>query len=360
MEINKSRGTALHVAVNDGNEEVVKSLVNSILCHKNEKEALKCKNEKGDTPLHLAASRGFKDICECIIGECGERKDLIDIDNNNGESPLFLAALSWQKQTFVYLIKFKPGRSDCGGNYSYKDLIRNNGDSILHCTIQREFFDLAIIIIHKYPDLIVVQNKLGFSPVKLLATRPSAFKSGYKMIWWKKILYHCIPAGTLNVDEAIEYCQLKHEPKPQESCPKNYDTCYLLISFAKEMLQKKQTTYNAANGSKNMGKKDNWLTSECELLPENYATCLATCLWFLKFVYIYTLGLSGVGVEEIKKMKQKHKWSGQLFNIFMKNKIFQEFGLNPFESYVGSGAKPIGDVSGTDIVYANFNPNQGI
>jgi len=51
--------------------------------------------------------------------------------------------------------------------------------------------DLALIIIHKYPDLIVIQNKLGFSPLKLLATRPSAFKSGYKMIWWKKILYHC-------------------------------------------------------------------------------------------------------------------------------------------------------------------------
>ena len=77
IEINKSRGTALHVAVNDGNEEVVKSLVNSILSHNNS-EALKCRNEKGDTPLHLAASRGFKDICECIIGEGGERKYLIE------------------------------------------------------------------------------------------------------------------------------------------------------------------------------------------------------------------------------------------------------------------------------------------
>jgi len=77
IEINKSRGTALHVAVNDGNEEIVKSLVNSILSHNNV-EALECKNEKGDTPLHLAASRGFKDICECIIGEGGERKYLIE------------------------------------------------------------------------------------------------------------------------------------------------------------------------------------------------------------------------------------------------------------------------------------------
>jgi hypothetical protein len=33
------------------------------------------------------------------------------------------------------------------------------------------------------------------------------------------------------------------------------------------------------------------MPSERKLLPENYATCV----WFLKFAYIYILGLSGVG-----------------------------------------------------------------
>jgi hypothetical protein len=51
--------------------------------------------------------------------------------------------------------------------------------------------DLALIIVHKYPDLAVIPNKHGYSPLKLLATRPSAFRSGSKMIWWKRILYHC-------------------------------------------------------------------------------------------------------------------------------------------------------------------------
>lgn len=58
-------------------------------------------------------------------------------------------------------------------------------------------------------------------------------------------------------------------------------------------------------------------------------------------------------------MKQKHKWSGQLLNIFMENHIFEGFVVNPYESYLGTGAKPIGDENGTDIVSA-FNPNQGI
>jgi hypothetical protein len=64
------------------------------------------------------------------------------------------------------------------------------------------------------------------------------------------------------------------------------------------------------------------------------------------------------GVEEIKKMKQKHKWCGQLLNIFMGNRFFEGFTLNPYESYLGTGAKPTGDVSPTDSF--DYNPNKGI
>ncbi|XP_004515014.1 uncharacterized protein [Cicer arietinum] len=301
ISINKSRGTALHVAVNDDNINVVRSLVGSILLHRNA-VALEKKNDKGDTPLHLAASRGFKEICECIIGKNGERKDLIYIDNNNGETPLFLASLSWEKQTFLYLFSFeRVYKIDNDGQkyYSYsKDLIRSNGDSILHCAIRREFFDLALIIIHKYPGLGAIPNKYDFTPLKLLATRSSAFKSGCKMIWWKKILYH-------SSENKVE----KHK-----------------------VLQGHQHINIS-------------MPSDREILPKNYATCL----WFLKFAYIYILGLSGVGVEEVRKMKQKHKWCRQLLNLFMEN---------PYDSYLGAGAKPPRNVSGTDFI-TFFNPNQG-
>ncbi|CAI8613811.1 unnamed protein product [Vicia faba] len=186
------------------------------------------------------------------------------------------------------------------------------------------------------------------------------------MIWWKRILYHCIPVGILNVEEAVKYCAMKqYESSSHKKCPKNYDTCYLflqkckeyaypLIPFVKRVLMK-ETTSTAAYGSKNIEEKhkvfQNYqhrnisMQSKHKLLPENYATCL----WFIKFAYIYTLGLSGVGVEEIKKMKQKHKWSGQLLNRFMEN---------AYESYLGTGTKPIQYLSGTDFISA-YKPNQG-
>ncbi|XP_027186836.1 uncharacterized protein [Cicer arietinum] len=86
------------------------------------------------------------------------------------------------------------------------------------------------------------------------------------------------------------------------------------------------------------------MPSDRKLLPENYATCL----WILKFAYIYTLGLSGVGVDEVRKMKQKHKWCSQLLMFFIKNIT---------HSYIGTGTKPLRNVSGTDFEEA-YNPNQ--
>ena len=75
---------------------------------------------------------------------------------------------------------------------------------------------------------------------------------------------------------------------------------------------------------------------------------LVLCPWLLLFYGCVQNLLKGV--EEMKKMKQKHKWSGQLLQRFMEN---------PFELYLGTDAKPTRDVSGTDFMFA-YNPNQGI
>jgi len=136
--IDDSVGTALHVAVDLDEEGVVEKLVNAIIRHKTMK-ALKMKNYRGDTALHVAASRGFAKICELIIGTKKERIYLVRLKNKEGETPLFQAALNWKKLVFAYLSNLSDHSAPL------QDLVRRNGDTILHCAIRREYLGIFLI-----------------------------------------------------------------------------------------------------------------------------------------------------------------------------------------------------------------------
>nr|XP_029150055.1 E3 ubiquitin-protein ligase MIB2-like [Arachis hypogaea] len=181
ITVNSSKDTALHVAVDLDEEEVVKDLVNYIVEHNT--GALEIGNEHGDTPLHVAASRGFAKLCKCIMAE---RIELRTLKNKKGETPLFFAALNWHKEAFAYLHHTHESLP-----ITFPELVRDHdGDTILHCAIRREHFDLAVIILHYFGELATLSNNKGLTPLKVLATRPLAFPSGIKFSWWKLILYH--------------------------------------------------------------------------------------------------------------------------------------------------------------------------
>ncbi|XP_022643016.1 uncharacterized protein LOC106774669 isoform X2 [Vigna radiata var. radiata] len=300
IRINESRGTALHVAVNDGKVELVNILVGAILNHEGREvlrddSALRSTNERGDTPLHLAASRGFIGMCICMIGENGERKDLIRVRNNKGETPLFRAVLTCQTKTFVYLYNVS------------KDVdvpLRNSdGDTILHHAIWRELLDLAIIIVRCYPELAKTRNKDGATPLKVLASKPSAFKSGSNLPWWKKILYYGILVEPLDVEKAIKFYMEKVEVEGHQD----------------------QVRIQLENEAK-----------KAQIFVERkYATSVRFIKSAVRFAF-KILSLSGLGVtaqdlKAIKKIRQKHKWGRQLLNIFMQR---------PHESYMGIGGGP--------------------
>ena len=51
--------------------------------------------------------------------------------------------------------------------------------------------ELAFIIIQLYGDLVDYRSEEGISPLHLLASKPSAFKSGGQMGLFDCIIYHC-------------------------------------------------------------------------------------------------------------------------------------------------------------------------
>ena len=120
-------GTALHLAVSDGVENIVENLV-TIICKKG-MDALKIKNKQGNTPLHVAASTGSLRMCICIAKA---NPSLGNERNKEGESPLFLAALLGR--TDIFLCLHYICQSELNDSYYRK----NGGETILHCAIKRQ------------------------------------------------------------------------------------------------------------------------------------------------------------------------------------------------------------------------------
>ncbi|XP_061373626.1 uncharacterized protein LOC133315954 [Gastrolobium bilobum] len=380
--INDSVGTALHVAVDLDEEDVVKELVNAIITKEIDEEdalreeqqqqgpqsakkkALEMENERGDTPLHVAASRGFARICKCIIGIAKQRIYLLRRRNEQGETPLFLAAINWRKQAFAYL-------SDISrDSITLQDLVRDNGDSILHSAISREYFDLAVIIVHFYDFLSTHPNKKESTPLKVLATRPSAFPSANNLSWWKKILYHCTLVEPLEVERTMKSSLRKMERPPRSDkmiLPKNYTTLYDFYTILYDFFSKLFSTLffalfsaaallvrgkNEHDTEKQSNNKENDKTDGDDVkvgfLPPNYATFHH----FIKSAYVHSLGLSGVALKEVKKTKKKHQWSGQLLNALMRR---------PYAAFTGSGGQPTNWEVETDMfsVYQYHRWKQG-
>ncbi|KAK4283809.1 hypothetical protein QN277_000721 [Acacia crassicarpa] len=175
--------TALHWAITHKADDLaVKELVFAIKKeHSSDgdmaSEILKSKNKRGNTPLHCAATRGSDDICKAIVES---DKSLVNEQNNDGETPLFLAALNNHPSVFFYLHSIHKDR-----NPTFPPSIwqKNNGDTILHCTIRRNYLGLSYEIIQRFKRESIGSyfNIDGKLPLDEIVSIPSAFKTGILM-----------------------------------------------------------------------------------------------------------------------------------------------------------------------------------
>ncbi|RVX20740.1 hypothetical protein CK203_002538 [Vitis vinifera] len=166
--------TALHIAVLEGKEAEVEKMVYQI-----GEDARMIKNKMGNTPLHLAASIGNVSMCKCIA-------------NRNAK---------------------------IGRDQALEYCRRDDGETILHCAITGEYFDLAFTIILEFPKLANYVNEQGLSPLHLLANKPTAFRSGTHLSWIDKIIYYCIFIPELKHHKEM------HGEKKDSNCLGNTQTC---------------------------------------------------------------------------------------------------------------------------------------
>ncbi|KAJ4722992.1 putative Ankyrin repeat-containing protein [Melia azedarach] len=314
-KITKSQDTALHIAVADGQTDIVLKLVETM--GKNAPNILKIKNDRGNTALHLAAALGHVQMCHCMASKDPK---LLAARNNESETPLFLAALHGKKAAFLCLHYFSQDKENSSSGR------KNNGDTILHSAICGEYFSLAYQIIQYYPDLVNSVNENGLTPLHILASKPTAFKSSSRLVLFDRIIYHSKTQGEAD-DEA--------SPQ-QKRIISQGDTLVGSSSSERELASKDQITGSSdvKKGSKkglNQSKKED---KEDKLYPPNYATCLL----FFRLMWTALLVILGLGIWRINyitEKKEKHKWANQIMNELVQLTSiykYEDNGRNPGNS----------------------------
>ncbi|KAJ0051900.1 hypothetical protein Pint_03255 [Pistacia integerrima] len=338
-KITKSGQTALHIAVSDVQEQKVAKLVDIIIKHPTKTDestiadhhktaaskidkakarfpALAVEDDRGNTPLHIAASLGSAKMCECIAWANKDSSlELIGVRNHDGETPFFLAALHGHKDAFLrlhYIIISNPNSS------GYEYCRKNDGDTILHSAISGDYFDLAFQIIRLYKRLANSVNEHGLTPLHILATKPSAFRSGSHLGRFNQIIYHCTFVERLK-EVVVEPLQAPTEStlsadKKKFNFPENYQTCCSIISLLKKLVE-------VASG---IGGAQGHL-----FFPPNYKNCFE----FVKLVSKAMLVILGLGSKRIKKTrekKEKHTWSVQIMNELLDASFdYEDDGTQP-------------------------------
>ncbi|KAJ4831913.1 hypothetical protein Tsubulata_048201 [Turnera subulata] len=341
-QITKSGDTVIQIAVTDGQQKIVEELVSIMVAARGKSGASSClqiANEQGNTALHRAASMGNAKICECVAKV--DPSTLLVARNNDNQTPFFLSALHGKVEAFLCLYNFcKDDKGDA--YYRGKD-----GDTILHVSIAGEYFDLAFHIIHMYPELVNYVNEHGISPLHLLASKPTAFRSGSHISGFLKLIYSCTFVDELKVNKPPTGRQtsLADISRNNLKYPDNYETCiniiWLFVKAAEVLVMKlsrgigrTQEDTGRPRGDTETGNQSTNvnIAQGDQLVPPNCTSCFD----LLKLVSKALLIILGLGSMEIRKLEQKkknHIWSVQIMNELLNRTSMYEYdhtaGSNP-------------------------------
>ncbi|KAJ0082753.1 hypothetical protein Patl1_09884 [Pistacia atlantica] len=199
--------TALHEAAANGNLEAVKLLVEYDKEPSNDvenTEFLEDINDEGETPLFKAAAYGRTKVVKFLASERFEQlTQLKDIhrqkithikEKTKLSTPLEEKTIELQGASIILHVASKPSKPLTPLEEKTSEV---PGASILHVAIQGEHFDTALLLLKRDKGLATLKDENGRTSLHLLATMPSAFKSGYRMgTWISRVFYFCMYSPT--------------------------------------------------------------------------------------------------------------------------------------------------------------------
>ncbi|XP_060170980.1 uncharacterized protein LOC132601951 [Lycium barbarum] len=302
-KLTRSGDTALHIAISYYHPDrddpkhhphltCIKEMIANIP-KENRLLILKQKNEKGNTPLHLAAALGSVPIIESLVNS--EDPTLIRQTNSKGETPLFIAAYQGKLKAFLYLHKCV---QDENGEGPIELCRRGDGDNILHAAISGGYFGINI------------------DELQLMTHKPEG-KDDSKL---KKLGSH-LPE---NYQTLVEFLELL-----RYGTQKFRDYIIDVYTGNQENKAKDTTGVTDANHEKKAPAEGK---SNGKLFPANYTIFIE----FLKCLMKIVLIVLGIGLQRIKKIeerKRQHTWGVQIMELLIEKegryKFYESTGEEP-------------------------------
>ncbi|CAA3011901.1 Ankyrin repeat family [Olea europaea subsp. europaea] len=198
--VSSHKDTALHIAILSGHIEIAEKLVIMM-----DAADLELKNEYGATALSLAAICGEKKLAKAMVCKNKKLVTIETADHEDGHLPVIVAALYGKKEMVRYLYKVTP-----------KDELSpekgENGVTLLNSLITAEIYDVASMLLKRYPKLGVTPDHSGNYTLKILAHKPSAFLSGTRLTFWERWIYHCFD-NQVHFDTKFLLCSSRVVPE---------------------------------------------------------------------------------------------------------------------------------------------------
>ncbi|KAK4432812.1 hypothetical protein Salat_1043400 [Sesamum alatum] len=176
IDVNES--TALHIAVGTGKAvHFVKKLVAAM-----PEELLAVTDDVGDTALIIAAAVGNRAAATILVSK---KPDLLYIPNDLGCFPVQIAAVYAQRDMLQYMISVT--RDDLGVN----PYAGRAGLTLLHLVIEADYFDIALDLVKKYPDLARINPPDDRSALEKISAKKSVFVSERRFNFWERFIASC-------------------------------------------------------------------------------------------------------------------------------------------------------------------------
>ncbi|XP_044499535.1 ankyrin repeat-containing protein At5g02620-like [Mangifera indica] len=206
LQTNDCWNTPLHEAAANGNLEAVEALVrhHRRLAVEDIEDPLvellhEAVNLNGETPLFIAAAFGKTEVVKFLAATSLESHKRLIYQEEKGrteEEYSKLKNIHRQNQRFIE-VEPKPEASNEQPGAMEEETIKKEPDtSILHAAIKGYHFETALYLLNLDESLAELKDRDGWTSLHLLATMPSAFKSGYQ--WGaliQRVIYICLPIG---------------------------------------------------------------------------------------------------------------------------------------------------------------------